>query len=118
MLQGIYAVKFISNGGDFGVGIAIFDNNKIKGGDASYLYEGEYSLKGQAMRSTIVVSHYEGLAESVVGSLESFTLNVVGQADFQGFTLEGSVADQPEKTMTITGKKVGKDYIQQLQNFF
>ncbi len=118
MLQGIYSVKFVSNGNTFGVGIVIFDKNKLKGGDATYLYEGEYNIDdgGQTITSTISVSHYQGSTESVVGSLKKFTLNATGQISNQGFTLESKVTDQPDKTMTITGKKLGQELIEWLQN--
>jgi len=45
MLLGIYSVEFQSNLGAFGLGIAVFDNGKINGGDLSHLYKGSYSLE-------------------------------------------------------------------------
>lgn len=108
MLSGIYSVQFSSNLGDFGLGIAVFDKGKINGGDLTYLYRGKYNIEGQAIESEISVSHYQGQRNSVIGSLDRFTLHLTGEASNDKFTLTGNVTEQPQGIITITGTKVAE----------
>ncbi|MBW4544507.1 MAG: hypothetical protein KME25_08695 [Symplocastrum torsivum CPER-KK1] len=57
MLSGIYSVKFSSNLGDLGLGIAVFDKGKINGGDLTYLYRGKYNIMAT---SKLVNPRHEG----------------------------------------------------------
>ena len=46
MLEGLYSVKFSSNVGNWGAGVALFTNGKVYGGDASYYHRGTASVEG------------------------------------------------------------------------
>jgi hypothetical protein len=108
MLPGIYSVEFQSNLGAFGLGIAVFDNGKINGGDLSHLYKGSYSLDEKAIRVEVFVSQYRDIQESVFGSLNNFTLNLTGDASDDGFNTTGSVTGQPQLNITVIGKRISE----------
>jgi hypothetical protein len=108
MLPGIYSVHFQSSLGEFGFGIAVFDNGKINGGDLSHLYKGTYNLDEKAIRMEVLVSQYRDIQKSVFGSLNHFTLKLTGDASDDGFNATGSVTGQPQLNITVTGNRVSE----------
>jgi hypothetical protein len=108
MLPGIYSVQFQSSLGAFGLGIAVFDNGKINGGDLSYLYKGTYNIDEKAIKAEVFVSQYRDIQESVFGPLNNFTLNLTGDASDDRFNATGSITGQPQLNITVTGMRVSE----------
>jgi hypothetical protein len=64
-MDGLWTAEFGSSTGIFGGGVAVFRDGKILGGDATYFYIGEYSVKGKTFIATLRVSPFIEGAESV-----------------------------------------------------
>lgn len=108
MLEGMYSVKFSSNVGNWGTGVALFTNGKVYGGDASYYYKGTASVEGQGVSARIRVAHHQGERMSIFGSLNEFNLEVSGAPSGDSFSLSGHVVEQPNMKITITGRKISE----------
>jgi hypothetical protein len=63
-MDGLWTAEFGSSTGIFGGG-AVFLDGKILGGDATYYYTGEYTLRGNTLTATLTVSPFIEGAESV-----------------------------------------------------
>ena len=105
MEPGIYYVIFKSHTGRFGDGLAVVDNGKIHGGDQRYLYRGSYRTDGQAVEADIQVTYYRGKANSILGHLSRFKLNLSGKATGDAFNVSGHVFGQSQLAITIEGQK-------------
>lgn len=108
MLEGLYSVKFSSNIGNWGAGVALFTNGKVYGGDASYYYAGPATVNGQSVSARIHVGHHQGERMSIFGSLNEFNLEVSGIPSGDSFSLTGHVVEQPNMKITITGRKISE----------
>jgi hypothetical protein len=64
-MNGLWTAEFGSSRGIFGGGVAFFHDGKIWGGDATYYYLGEYTLKGNTFKATLRISPFIQGAESV-----------------------------------------------------
>jgi len=64
-MDGLWTAEFGSSTGIFGGGVAVFRDGKILGGDATYYYIGEYTLKGDSLKATLRISPFIEGAESV-----------------------------------------------------
>jgi hypothetical protein len=106
MLEGLYSVKFNSNMGSWGAGVALFTNGKVYGGDASYYYMGTANVEGENVSARIHVGHHQGERMSIFGSLNEFNLEVSGTPSGDSFSLSGHVVEQPNMKITISGRKI------------
>ena len=106
MLPGVYIVSF-SAGSRTGQGLAVLNGQKINGGDASYLYRGQYTeTNGKAQATLEIKSHTAG-ANSVFGNYPVLHLTLTGASNPMGFTMTGATKEVANMTITITGKKIG-----------
>ena len=84
-MDGLWTAEFGSNTGMFGGGVAVFRDGKIMGGDGTYYYIGEYSLRGNAFEATLKVSPFIEGAESVFKTVgRDLTLDLVGSLTGEG----------------------------------
>jgi len=105
MTPGIYLVTFLASSRAIGWGLVVVDQERIHGGDHSYLYRGTYVTTGSAVNASIVVSHYQGELSSVLGPLNTFKLDLSGTHSEKGFVLSGHVEGQPQMAITVQGEK-------------
>ena len=79
MKKGIFSAEFLSNQEMAGFSVAVFAENTVHGGDASYYYRGKYRLEGKNLVSgTIDVARYSTLHNSVFGTIGNFKLKLNG----------------------------------------
>jgi hypothetical protein len=80
-LDGIWSVHFASNMGGGGTGIAVFEGQRICGGDQDFIYSGTHIVTpdGKDMIADIRVSNYSGSA-SIFGPAQEFNLHIEGPA--------------------------------------
>ena len=91
-MEGLWTAEFGSGTGMFGSGVAVFREGKIFGGDSTYYYIGEYSLRGNTFEATLKIFPFIEGAESVFRTRgQALTLTLVGtvtgkgQATAQGY---------------------------------
>ena len=84
-MQGLWTIEFGSNAGVFGSGVIILRDGTIKGGDASYYYDGSYEEPDPAasypkkLKGKIAVKPFLPGAVSVFKTYgQDFTLDLEG----------------------------------------
>jgi hypothetical protein len=78
MIEGLWTAEFGSSTGVFSGGVAVLRDGKILGGDATYYYVGDYTIKGTAFQATLKISPFIQGAESVFKTVGSdLTLELV-----------------------------------------
>jgi hypothetical protein len=102
MTSGIFSAAFISSQNSGGFGVAIFSDNVIHGGDASYYYRGKYRLDhNNQMSGTIDVARYTTIQNSVFGPMDCHI--VVNE---RAFELTGHIEGQPQMQIKIVLNKL------------
>lgn len=105
MIEGIYHVRFSSNTGDLGEGVAVFKGDTVNGGDYGYLYTGTKREENGNFTSKLAVKQWNPAAESIFGPTTEFDLELSGSiSDTGSFVAEGHVAGQSQQKITIHGK--------------
>jgi hypothetical protein len=84
MIEGLWSVTFSTPEGVAGSGVAVFESQRIFGGDSMYYYLGHYAVANAEVQGTVEVIHYAGPPWNVLGQLERITLS------FRGALKEGS----------------------------
>ncbi len=107
MIEGLFAVQFTANMGNFGRGIVVFTpDGKVYGGDADYFYKGVLQQNGDEVSGQISVANHSGTPSSVFGPVNSFNLRVSGRATGSQFVLTGEVVEMPGMRLNINCRKV------------
>lgn len=106
MEEGIYSVTFESSSREWGIGLVVVENGKIQGGDLSFIYRGKYKIDGDLLKADIHVSHYRGEPISIFGSIMDFNLRLSGNFTGNSFKIKGSIVEQPQFLIQVTGEKV------------
>ena len=105
MIDGLWTAVFESvptesvRGGEYGVGVLIFRDGKICGGNASAYVVGRYRMDGSSISAEVEGWHYSGEPVSIFGPVEkgkSYRFDLVGELAEPVMTLEGVMADDPE----------------------
>jgi hypothetical protein len=110
MTSGIFFVQFSVGSTNVGAGLAVVSDGNVNGGDDTYLYRGHLDAYGQQVKAMIEVSHYRGPLNSVFGPLRSFSIELTGAADEQGFDVRGPIVGRPGPQIRIAGRKVAQLY--------
>lgn len=94
-MEGLWTAEFGSNIGIVGGGVVVFRDGKILGGDGTYYYVGEYTVKGTVLQAKLRLSPFIEGAESVFKTVgRDLTLELVGsligndRATAQGHPIE------------------------------
>ncbi|GAC1505641.1 MAG: hypothetical protein NVS2B14_17860 [Chamaesiphon sp.] len=103
MIEAMYGVEFQSNqlGINSGYGVAIFETDRIFGGDSSFVYIGKYKIQNGTLKVTVKVTNDRKIMSSVFG-VDEFTLYGEGTLSRNEFTLEGYMQENP--AMKIVAK--------------
>ena len=95
-IEALWAVNFRGKWG-LGSGVAVFETDRIFGGDSGWYYLGSYELTNRNLRAEVCVYHYGEDVLSVTGHHpgEKFKINIVGQlASSDEITACGTVVDR------------------------
>jgi hypothetical protein len=97
-MDGLWTAEFGSSAGMFGGGAAVFQNGKIRGGDGSYFYLGDYTLRGNTFKATIKVAPFLTNAESVFKTVgRDLTLDLDGSLVAEDRAIaQGHTREMPE----------------------
>ena len=81
-IEALWAVDFESQGG-LGAGVAVFETERVFGGDSGWYYTGRYKLDRNEITARIRVRQYGGSLPSVTGHSpgETFEIDIVGTFD-------------------------------------
>ncbi len=71
MIEALWAVVFSSQVGTLATGAAVFETQRIFGGDGTYFYLGDYAVLGTTITGKVEVTHYSGRPMSVLGPTRS-----------------------------------------------
>lgn len=105
MQDGIYHVRFSSSVGSAGEGLVVIKQGSVNGGDAGYLYIGQFSVSGESLSGRLNIKRWNAGQVSVFGPLESFELQLSGNVTAgNSFTLSGGIPSQPGLMITIAGR--------------
>ena len=102
MVEALWSAEFrLPNGSNFGAGIVVLETGRILGGDSSFTYIGEYSIKdgqvsgfirSQKFSHSINLPSISGLDDSVIkisGMAGEKKMTLIGKIDvLPGFILE------------------------------
>lgn len=107
MNSGIYSVKFATPLG-YGVGLAVFKDGSINGGDNGFLYLGKYTTDGAHVTAQLNVKQWQPGVSSVLGPYTNFDLNLRGtlQADGSSFSVSGAAVKAPNIKISIEGRRI------------
>ncbi len=107
MNSGIYSVKFATPLG-YGVGLAVFKDGSINGGDNGFLYVGKYSVNGAEVTAQLNVKQWQPGISSVFGPYTNFDLNLRGtlQAGNSSFGVSGVTVKSPNIKISIEGRRI------------
>lgn len=78
MMEALWSIEFVSDRGNFGAGIVVFESGRVFGGDSSYYYIGSYSVKNGKVSIEATANHYSGELNNIVGPVEKVTWNLEG----------------------------------------
>lgn len=104
MKDGIYYVRFMSNGQGIGEGIAVMKGESVNGGDSGFTYVGYKQASAEGFIATLSIRQWDRSAQSVFGPLSDFKLECQGTATAAGFEASGHVVGQPNLTLTLRGQ--------------
>lgn len=97
MVEALWTAEFVSSTGRAGIGVAVFDNGRLYGGDTSYFFIGSYTLSGDSITVDVHVTHYAGLPSNIFGPLEEAHLSLSGTVTQDAFTLTGHTKETKDK---------------------
>lgn len=114
-IAGIYVVSFQAKHYEFGSGIAVItEDGRLGGGDSRYFYSATLQQEDGLLSGEVSVVNYQGDRNSVLGSLDTFTLRLSGRAQGFAFTLTGQLVENPNISINLAFKKL-KDLPQQVK---
>lgn len=106
MKNGIYHVRFSSQQGSHGEGLVVVKDGAVNGGDPGYLYLGTMLSDSNAVSGRLEVKRWNTKLPSIFGPLGSFSLDLSGTINGDGFTVTGNVSHQPALRITISGRRL------------
>jgi hypothetical protein len=99
-VQAIWSISFKSSNGECRGGVIALKNDRIRGGDGSYYYIGDYSASPDYINCGIRVTHYFGERCPVFGSHQEFTVEMHGPITSDTISLQGHFANKPDETFS------------------
>lgn len=98
---------------EFGVGVMIFRNGKVYGGNASNYSFGSYEHNGQEIIIDVTMHHYSGDPITILGPIEEgryYRFRLRGTVIEPVMVLEGQPYDRPElKFEAMLTRRAGKE---------
>lgn len=104
MKDGIYYVRFLSNGQGVGEGIAVMKGESVNGGDSGYTYTGYKQVSADGFVATLTIRRWDPNSQSVFGPLNEFKLEFRGAATDDGFQATGSIVGELGMTLNVRGQ--------------
>lgn len=106
MVSGIYEVHFRSSIQDFGDGLVVVKRGAVNGGDANFLYTGNFEAQDDKVTAVISVDKWKPGNTSIV-DIDHFKVDFKGTITHEVIQLDGAVQGQANLRITVTGRRVG-----------
>ena len=91
MIEALWSVKFVvPKNRDYGAGVVVLENGLIRGGDSSYYYLGDFSIKEGVITASVSVNHYFGEMNNVFGPIKHINVDLSGKIAYDQFRLTGA----------------------------
>ena len=74
-IEAIWSIYFMKGPDTYGAGVAVFETQRIFGGDSNYYYVGSYAVQGSIVTGTVNVRHYTGDLNNVFGPLKELEID-------------------------------------------
>jgi hypothetical protein len=108
MIEALWAVVFSSQVGTLATGVAVFESQRIFGGDGTFFYPGDYAVSGTTISGKVEVTHYSGRPMSVLGPTQKLTLEFEGQIAGNTIRGDGVTLGEPQQRLTITCHRLAR----------
>lgn len=95
MIEALWSVEFKTDKNYGGSGIAVFENGRVLGGDATYYYVGSYQIKDGVASASLEVIHYAGPLNNVFGAFKKVSLTLSGEIGHDSFVVSGTAKEAP-----------------------
>jgi hypothetical protein len=107
MIEALWAVSFGTQGGQFGSGVAIFENGHIFGGEGQYYYLGDYLITGTTIKGNVQVTHHAGPPTTVGGlTLYKMGIEFIGQVHDDTIIGTGITLTTPQQCLAISCRRL------------
>jgi T3SS negative regulator,GrlR len=112
MIQGIFALNFEALGKQVGSGFAVFDNGKIRGGDAEFVYDGTYHCNESSNSDSIsftakvLVQYYKGINLAIFGKMTRFPIELSGVFTADKLLAHGEIKKFGSEEVDLKGTKI------------
>ena len=104
MVEALWSAEFrLPNGSNFGAGIVVLETGRLLGGDSSFTYIGEYSIKDGQVSGFIRArkfSHSINLPS--ISGLDDSVIEISGMVGNQTMTLTGKIKALPGFTLEVS----------------
>ena len=101
MKDALWSLEFISGDKTFAAGVAIFENDRVFGGDSQYYFLGTYRLSANFITGDLEVTHYNGPAYPFLGRAKTFSLIISGPFEDPVMELQANVAESKSKELRV-----------------
>ena len=108
MVEGLWAIKFVSSLNIWGGGVLVLTKDKrILGGDAGYYYIGTYSKENDEFRGNAKVIQFDPQSVSVFGNSSKFCIMLKGNLknNDSEFVAVATSPDFPGHSLKVEGIK-------------
>ena len=101
-LEALWSVEFRSNLGNLGGGVVMFKTGRVLGGDGSFYFLGDFSVRDGTVSGKVGITQYNRLSPSVFGgNCPRFDLTFAGRIGDKKMRLYGHLADDPSMRITV-----------------
>lgn len=108
MIEALWSVSFnVPQHGNGGAGVVVLENGLARGGDSTYFYIGDFSVKDEVVTANIKVKHYAGPKNNVFGSLDEVNLTLQGRISYDSFMLTGNAKEVPA-SINVTFNRIAE----------
>lgn len=100
MIEGLWIVQYEGLQGE-GVGVVVFVNGRVLGGDFGYTYEGTYVVNNDILEAHVHIANFMPAMASVLGYVGDFDIKMqvaIGNGVIQGAM---SIIDNPELSIAV-----------------
>jgi hypothetical protein len=101
MIEAMYGLEFISNQNDGGHGVIILETGRAFGGDSSFIYIGEYTVRNQYISAKVKCTNDRRVLQSIFGAIDEFNLILEGALDHEQMTLQGHMVENPDMQVAV-----------------
>lgn len=101
MIEALYGIEFISNGGNGGHGVVVLETGRILGGDSSFVFVGNYEVNNGKIIADVKCTNDRQTLQSIFGDIHEFNLHLEGSTNHNEFVLQGHMVENPSMQIKV-----------------